>query len=58
MNSITSYAKQLSVHDVLARKSVHDVVALNNYYIETHLDVSIKQALDKIGTMMEFAKPK
>ena len=31
MNLATSYAEQPSVHDVLARKSVHDVVALNNY---------------------------
>ena len=32
MNLIISYDKTKSVHDVLALKSVFDVVALNNYY--------------------------
>ena len=34
MNLATSYAEQPSVHDVLAQKTVHDVMALNNYSIE------------------------
>ena len=29
MSLITNYVKHMSVHDVLAQKSVHDVVALN-----------------------------
>ncbi len=29
-----------------------------DYYMETHLDVSIKLALEKIGKIMEFAKPR
>jgi hypothetical protein len=28
MNSITNYVNHMSVHDVMALKSVHDVVAL------------------------------
>ena len=32
MNSATSYAEQPSVNDVLARKSVNDVLALNRYF--------------------------
>jgi hypothetical protein len=34
MNLITNYDKLLSVHDVLALKVVHDVVALNNYQLK------------------------
>jgi hypothetical protein len=39
MNSDMSSAKQPGVHDVLARKPVNDVVALNNYlpYFLPHL---------------------
>jgi hypothetical protein len=52
MNSVTSYAEQPGVHDVLARKSVHDVVALNNYDILTsngnHHFYSILKIRDKV----------
>jgi hypothetical protein len=34
MNSAISYAEQPSVHDVLARKPVNDVVALNTYQVK------------------------
>jgi hypothetical protein len=30
MNSIIDYAEKISVHDVVAWKSVHDVMALNS----------------------------
>jgi len=33
MNSITNYVNHMSVHDVMALKSVHDVVALITYAI-------------------------
>ena len=41
MNSAINYAEQPGVHDVLARKSVNDVVALNNYELKSWILVEV-----------------
>ena len=58
MSSITSYVKHMSVHDVLARKSVHDVVALITYAIvqfstRAEKEIVFKFLLDYFGYGMD-----
>jgi len=54
MSSITSYVKHMSVHDVMTRKSIHDVVALNKYVKgETFFGNRSGQSLSLAGTGVE-----